>query len=141
MKFYKALQLPFGPGASAEAMAAAFALYPGMKDMIGKMQAENVNMNGTAILTEAVIESVANPDQAAKEQQSQKQESSSISSISGIGGMLGRKMMKKKEEPPSQGQGPKNRTTVIRMNHELLKVGTSLVAADVAIPAGFKEKK
>lgn len=141
MKYFKALQLPFGPGASAEALATAFALYPGMKDMIGKMQAENVNMNGTPILTDTLIESVLNPDQAAKEQQTQKQESPSITSISGIGGMLGRKMTKKKEEPPAQAQGAKNRATVMRMNHELLKVATSLSDQDVAIPVGFKEKK
>jgi hypothetical protein len=140
MKYLKALDLPFGP-ATAETMAAAFAMFPGMKDMMGKMQAENVNMDGTAILTETLIESVRSPEQAAREQKSEKESGGGITSIGGLGGMLGRKMMKKKDDGNASTPPDKNRSAIMRMNHELLKVETSVPPDGVAIPAGYKEKK
>src|SRR5262249_49348968 len=57
---------------SADQMAAAYAMYPTLKDAIGKMNVENVNMDGTAVLTTATFQSVANPQQAAQEQQAKE---------------------------------------------------------------------
>ena len=36
---------------------------------------------------------------------------------------------------------PKARSTIVTTHHEVLEVSTSAAAADVAIPADFKEKK
>ena len=47
--------------------------------------------------------------------------------------MLAKKIMK--VEPP------KARTTVVTTHHEVIEVSTSVAAADLAIPADFKEKK
>ncbi len=137
-RYWKALMgsetLPQG----AEQMAAALAMYPAMKDMMGKVQVEGAKMEGSAILTESTMENVASPEQAASAERKQEQDSGGITSMRGIGGMLGRRMGRKKEEPAGQQA---NRSTVFTATHELLKVSTSVDPSDLAIPAGFKEKK
>jgi flagellin-specific chaperone FliS len=139
-RYAKALGEAFNLGGSGEQMAMATAMYPGMQGMIGKMQTESVNMDGAQILTEMVMESVRSQAQMA---QAQKQENKSsdegASSAGGIGGMLGRSLGRKKEAAPDPNK-PANRSTILTMNHELLKVSTDVTDADVAVPAGFKEK-
>ncbi len=140
----------------AEQMAAMAVMYPGMKDMMGRFQKENVNMDGTAILTVTTMETVATAQQAAQQekqqaqqtqQQAQNEGNTSITSVRGLGGLLGRRMAKRKTEseaPPAGGEGaggPKNRAVLMSTNHELVRVSTSLAPTDLSIPAGFKEKK
>lgn len=139
----------------AEQMAAMAAMYPAMKDMMGKFQTENVNMDGTAILTVMTMETVAGPEQAAQQQRQQEQQQqqarseppTNITSVRGIGGMLGRRIAKRKGEgdnpPPAgaEGGGPKNRARLMTMNHEMVRISTSLSPSDLAIPTGFREKK
>ena len=47
--------------------------------------------------------------------------------------MLAKKIIKKEE--------PKARSPIFTTHHEVLEVATSVAAADLAIPADFKEKK
>lgn len=139
-RYQKALQGPLGIGVgSAEQMAAALAMYPAMKDMIGKMQVEQVNMEGTPILTVTTMEMVRSPEQVAQEQQEQKEEKPDVTSLGGLGGFLGKKALGKKQQP-AQGQSA-NRATVMTMNHELVRAGSEVTPSDLALPAGFKEKK
>jgi len=140
LRYAKAMGDIFGPGGSAQQMAMAMAMYPGMKDMIEKMQAENVNMEGAQILTEMTMESVRSAAQMAQEPKADSESSGGITSVGGLGGMLGRRLGRKKaaESDPNK---PANRSTILTMNNELLKIATSVADADVAIPAGFKEKK
>jgi hypothetical protein len=138
-RYAKALGNIFGLGGSAEQMAMATAMYPGMKDMIGKMQVESVNMEGAQILTEMTMETVKTAEQMAQAPK-QDSDSSSMTSIGGLGGMLGRRLGRKKEAETDPNK-PKNRSTIMTMNHELLKISTSVPPEDLAIPAGFKEKK
>jgi hypothetical protein len=142
-RYWEALRGPIGFG-DMQQMAMMAAMYPGMKEMMSKMQAENVNMDGTPILTEMVTETVRGTEQVSSSEQKQdaskESESGGLTSIRGIGGMLGRKMARKKEEEPPADK-PKNRSTVFTTNHELIKVSTSVSASDLAIPPGFKEKK
>ena len=49
----------------------------------------------------------------------------------GLGGMLARRMTKKSDKP---------RATIFTMSHETVEVSTTVGDADVAIPAGFKQK-
>ncbi len=142
-RYWEALRGPVAFGGDMQQMAMMSAMYPAMKEMMSKMQAENVNMQGTPILTETVTETVLGTEQAAAQEQKQEArqaDSGGITSIRGIGGMLGRKMARKKEDE-SAADKPKNRSTVFTANHELIKVSTSVSAADLSIPAGFKEKK
>jgi len=136
MRYYRALMGPDALAGAADQMAVALAMYPGMKDMMGKVQAESGKMDGTAILTESTMETVSNPEQAAAEERKEP-ESGGVTSMRGIGGMLGRKLARKKEEPASQ----KNRSTIFTTTNELIKVSTSVASSDLVIPAGFKEKK
>ncbi len=140
LRYAKAMGDVFGPGGSAQQMAMATAMYPGMKDMIGKMQAENVNMEGAQILTEMTMESVRSAAQMSQAQKSESESSGGISSVGGLGGMLGRRIGRKKAAEPDPNK-PANRSTILTMNHELLKVSTEISDADISIPAGFKEKK
>jgi hypothetical protein len=141
MRYAKAMELAPGLGGSAEQTAMAMAMYPGMKDMMGKMQVESVNTDGTAILTEMTMEAVTSPAQMSGEQdQKRDSDSSSVTSIRGLGGLLGRKLTKKKE-PETDPNKPQNRATIMTVSHELLKVETSVPDSDASIPAGFKEKK
>jgi hypothetical protein len=140
LRYAKAMGNVFGMGGSAEQMAMASALYPGMKDMMGKMQTENVNMQGSQILTEMTTEAVKNQAQMAQEQKQGSESSGGISSVGGLGGMLGGRFGRKKaaEQDPNK---PANRATIFTMSQEFLKVSTDVSAADVTIPADFKEKK
>jgi hypothetical protein len=146
-RYSEALQGPLGLAGAAEQMAMALAMYPAMKDMMGKMETEKVNMEGAQILTEMVMETAMTSEQAAQQRsqdRQQEQESPGISSMGGIGGLLGRKLSRKKEEKPEApppNSPPSNRATIMTTTHELLKVSTSVPAADLSIPAGFKEKK
>jgi len=119
--------------AAAQQMAAALAMYPGIREMMGKMEAEKVNMTGTEILTVATIESVKSAEQMQQEQQ-QNQEQGAPKSIGGLGGLLGRKLAKK----PEQSDQPANRAIIMTITHELVKATPSASDADVSIPAGFK---
>ncbi len=139
LRYAKALSGPLA-GTTADAvqqMAAALALYPALKDMIGKMQAEKVNMDGTPVLTVTTIEAIRSPEQMSQERQSDE-EQADLSSTRGIGGLLGRKVFGKK--PGAQAQAS-NRATVSTMNHELVSFSTNVAASDLVIPPGFKEKK
>ena len=137
----------FAGAAGAEQMGAALAMYPYLKEMMGKFQAENVNMDGTAILTVMSVDMVADPQQQPQQAQQPREEPpANITSVRGLGGMIGRRMAKRKTEEPQNradapAAGPKNRASFMTTTHELVRVSTSLSPSDLAIPAGFKEKK
>ena len=130
LRYAKQVGGPMVAGASPEQMAAAMAMYPGMTQALARMRAENVNLDGTAILTTVTIDAVKSA-----EQMTQDQKQDSTSSSSGGGGLLGglaRRAMQRKEDP-------KARATFMTMTSEVLKLSTDVPAADVALPPGFKE--
>jgi len=126
------------PGASAEQMAQAMAMFPMMKDAVTRMNTENVKMDGTAIQTVTTIDSVKSAEEMAQQQNTE--ESKPQSAPTGLGGLLAKKMMQKQQEKKAQSDSP-NRATIMTTTTEVLKVATELAATDVAIPAGFKENK
>jgi hypothetical protein len=136
---------------SADQMAAAAAMYPMLTQAIGKFNVENVNMDGTAIQTIMTTESVASAEELQKQQQqqqnAQKDDSSTTdvpTSVGGLLGGLGRRAIRnrqKQQQEQKQADTTPGHTTIMTMNHEVLKVATDATAADVAIPAGFKQKK
>jgi hypothetical protein len=136
LRYARALQGPMVTGASAEEMAAALAMYPMLREGLGRMRAESAKLEGTAILTTTTIESVKSEEQLAAEKKSGEAESRpSVSG--GVGGLVGgfaRRATQRREEP-------KPRATFMTMTHEVLKVTTDVAAAEVAVPAGFKETK
>jgi hypothetical protein len=127
---------------SAEEMMQAFAMYPGLKDGMARLEKEKVNMDGTPIETIMAIQSVQTKEQAAQKQDDQQ----GGSPAGGLGGMLGR-FGKKKEEPKQADAQPKaaadsdTRVTIMTATNSLLSVSTSVSADEVAVPATFKLRK
>jgi hypothetical protein len=118
-----------GPEAVAQMqqLAAAFAAFPMMKNAMGKMQQEGSKLQGTALETTTVFDSVKSKEQLAEMQQQQN------SGGGGLSGMLARKIVKKDE--------PKARSTIVTVHNEFLEVSKNVEASDLAVPPDFKEKK
>lgn len=114
--------------ADMQQMASVIAMYPQYQTMASQMQTEGRKLQGTPLSTTMTFEAVKSPEEM-KDSESQQQ-----SSGGGIGGMLSHKLMGKPSEP-------QQRAKVMTTTHDLLSVATSVSADDVAIPAGYKEKK
>lgn len=127
LRYWKQLQGGDAAGVSAEQLAAAMALYPLLKPALDRLRQESGKLAGTPLATTMTFEGV-------KSKAAMTSDSSQGSSGGGggFGGMLARKMMKKED--------PKQRATIFTTQHEVLEIATSVAAADLAIPAGFKEK-
>lgn len=126
MRYWKALQEGSGvPTMSPEQMAQLLAAFPLVKQAMDRMQKDGDKLSGTPLDTTMTLESVKSKDQST-------QQSQQPSSSGGLGGMLARKMMKKNDS----GTG---RSTVFTSRHQYLEIAKSVDAADVAIPAGFKD--
>ena len=143
LRYMQKLQSPMVAGAaSADQMAAAFAMYPMLKEAMGKMRTEGGKVEGTPVLTTMTFDAVQSPEQQAQARQEESKGSETPASAGGLGGMLARKMMKKKAEEPASA--PTNtapgHATVMTMVTETLSVSKDVAAADVALPAGLKEK-
>jgi hypothetical protein len=110
-------------------MASAFAFYPALKPMMDQMRAESGKLEGTPILSTLVFDVVKSAEEMQASQDQQRQ-----SGGGGIGGLLGRRMMGNKGQP-------QQRATVLTTITEFLSIEAMASEADVAIPAGFKEKK
>jgi hypothetical protein len=133
-------------GVSAQQMAAALALYPMLEQAAGKMNAEGVKMDGTAIQTTTTMDSVKSAEQMQQEAKASTStqddgDAKPQGGVSGaVGGFLARRMKKNADEKEGAPKD-KARATFMTTNHEVLKVATDVTAADVAVPAGFRENK
>lgn len=128
MKYAKALAGPQSLEVSAEQMAQIMAAFPMIGKATERMAKDGAKYAGTALDTTITFETVKTKEQLEAAQQQQQS-----SGGGGIGGLLAKKILK--QEPPKQ------RSTVMTSNVLTLEVATSVDAADVAIPADFKEKK
>jgi hypothetical protein len=128
LKFFRAI---YGDqfAQDMQQMVSAIALYPALKPMMDKMRDEGGKLNGTPLHSTMVFDAVKSAEQMKASQEQQQQAGGG-----GLGGMLGRRIM------GSKGQ-PQQRTTVLTTITEYLSVESTVSDADVAIPAGFKEKK
>ncbi len=131
---------------SADQMAVAVQTYPMLGDAIGKFNVENVNMDGTPILTVMTTESVASPEELQRQQRETRKSEPAAepppTSVGGLLGGIGRRAIRSRAQSQQQEQNATpGRTTVMTMNHEVIKVATGVSDADVSIPAGFKQKK
>jgi hypothetical protein len=139
-RYMQKLYGPMVTGVSAEQMAAAMAMYPMMKQAIARMNVEGQKLDGTAILTTITMESVKSAEQVAAD--AKKSESESKPNVSGgVGGLIGGFGKKMAAKKMGGDEAAKPRTTFMTGTTEVLKVVTDVSAADVSIPAGFKENK
>jgi hypothetical protein len=126
-------------GVSAEQMAAAMAMYPMMKQALGKMSAEGGKIDGTPIQTTTTMDTVKSPEQIAED--AKAAESDKPSAAGGVGGLLGGFAKKVAAKKMGGDEANKPRTTFMTLNTEVLKVVTDVAPADVVVPAGFKENR
>jgi len=142
MRYWKKMALDTAMP-SAEDMAQAFAMFPGLKDGMARLEKEKVNMDGTPVETIMTMQSVQTKEQAAQKKQDDQQAGPPAG---GLGGMLGR-FGKKKEEPKPADAQPKastdtdTRVTFMTSTNSLLSVSTSVSAEEIAVPANFKLKR
>jgi hypothetical protein len=138
-------QQVYGPMAAEAApnMAQAMAMYPQMKDAMAKFQAEGKKLSGTPLFTEMKFQ-VQAPPQSAEDQKAaepQKADEPPPTSVGGLIGGLGRRMTRKKaDDKPADPNAVPGRLTVMTSTNETLQLAASAADADVAIPAGFKQK-
>jgi hypothetical protein len=127
-------------GVSAEQMAAAMAMYPMMKPALGKMSAEGGKIDGTPIQTTTTMDAVKSAEQIAADAKAGGDDSKPTAG-GGVSGMLGGFAKKMAQKKMGGDDANKDRATFMTMTSEVLKVVTDVSAADVAVPAGFKENK
>jgi hypothetical protein len=127
-------------GVSAEQMAAAMALYPMMKQALGKMTTDGSKVDGTAVQTTTTMDTVKSAEQIAEEAKASSNDSKS-DAAGGVSGMLGGFAKKMAAKKMGGDDAAKPRSTFMTMNTEVLKVVTDVTPADVAVPVGFKENK
>jgi hypothetical protein len=141
LRYWQKIQTP-AMMASAEQMASAMAMYPGLKQAFSKLQSEKVNMDGTPILTTVTFGTVPSAEQQAAQEQKQEQKPEQAPPPTSVGGLVGRFARKKAEEPKKEEPtgGAKGQTTIVTMINEVLSVTPAASDADVAVPAGFKQR-
>ena len=122
-------------GVPAEQAAAAMAMYPMMKQAMGRMTTEGAKLDGTAILTTVTMDGVKSEEEMAQQTTAAEEKPAP-----GLGGLLGG-LARKKLAARNGDDGSKARTTFMTSTNEVLKVATAVSATDVDVPAGFKENK
>lgn len=127
MRYLKQLQGPDAMGMSAEQMAMVVAMYPMLKQASDRLSKEGAKLQGTPLATTTTFDVVKS-----KEMMAQQAESSN--SGGGLGGMLARKIAKKDNTAQP-------RSTIFTVFGETQEVSTSVAAADIDLPADFKQKK
>jgi hypothetical protein len=129
IRYAKAIDVTGAAGASAEQLAAALAMYPGLQKALARMQQEGTKMDGTPLESVLTVQGVKSPEQM------QAKEEESSSGGGGLGGMLARKMMKKKSEEPAGAK-----STIMTITHQVMSVSTSVTPGDLQVPPDFKQK-
>jgi hypothetical protein len=124
----------------AQQMAALAAMYPQIQEAMGRMRAEGVKLDGTAVLTDTKFETVANPEQVAQAAQAEKKEEAPPTSLGGLGGRLGRRVLGGNKDKDAAEPATPGRATIMTLHHEVLKVIPQATDADVSVPTGFKQK-
>lgn len=125
VKFAKAV---YGDAMSAmgQQVASLSAMYPGLQNMMKATGDELQKLDGTPLMTVQKTETV-------KSAAGMAQAPAAPASGGGLGGALARRVMGNKK--------PEARSLLYTSTSETISIETSAIDADVAIPAGFKEKK
>ncbi len=125
LRFFKAV---YGGDmiAAAQNLASAMALYPRLQELMTQMETRTRALEGTTLLIVMTAETV-------KSAEAMKQASAPAAGGGGLGGALARRVARR--------DAPKPRSLLLTSSTETLSIDTSASDADVAIPAGFKERK
>jgi hypothetical protein len=139
-RYYAKLAGPIS-AVDAQQMATAMAMFPGLKDAFARLSKED--FGGTAIQTTTTTDAVKSAEQMRQEaaggsSASSDEKANPLSVGGAIGGFM-RRRQQKQEETAKPNADP-SRATFMTLNNEVLKITTNVTAADVAMPAGFKER-
>jgi len=129
----KYVQAVYGPQfvTDVQQLGSTMAMYPSLQPMTAKLHAESAKLQGTVLMSTTTFDSIKSAEEMKDAQQPQQ---SSDTSTSSIGSSIAKRMM------GSHAQ-PQQRSNVFTSTHEVLSVAPSASADDVAMPAGYKEKK
>jgi len=141
-RYYEKLAGPI-TAVDAQQMATAMAMFPGLKDAFARLSKED--FGGTAIQTTTTTDAVKSAEQMKQEaagggsSASSDEKANPLSVGGAIGGFMRRRQQKPEETAAAKPTDP-SRSTFMTLTNEVLKITTSVTAADVAMPAGFKER-
>ena len=126
----------------AQQMATVVAMFPGVKDAFARFSRED--LGGTAIQSTTSMDAVKSAEQM-KQQAAEGSSASSNEKPLSVGGALGgfmrrRQQQQEEKEAASKPNANPARSTFMTINNEVLKIASNVTAADVALPAGFKER-
>jgi hypothetical protein len=142
-RYYEKLAGPIS-AVDAQQMATAMAMFPGLKEGMARLSRED--FGGTAIqTTTTTIDSVKSAElmkqRASGQTASSDSGGSGVPSIGGaIGGFMRRRQQKQQEQAAANPNANPARSTFMTINNEVLKIAPNVTAAEVAMPAGFKER-
>ena len=141
-RFYAKLAGPIS-AVDAQQMATAMAMFPGLKEAMARLSRED--FGGTAIQTTTTTDAVRSAEQmkqqpASGSSASSDEKSNPLSVGGAIGGFMRRRQQNQEKEAAAKPNADPARTTIMTMNNEVLKITSSVTPADVAMPAGFKER-
>jgi hypothetical protein len=127
-------------------MASAIAMYPGLKEAFARLSKED--FGGTAIQTTTSVDAVKSAEDVKKEAANASSGSTASknepppTSIGGaLGGFMRKRQQQQEEKAAASPNADPSRVNIMTMNNEVLKIAKDVTAADVAMPAGFKESK
>lgn len=134
-KFAQKVYGSFMPDARQVAMA--MAATPAFAKAMKVFSEKGNRLEGTAIRTTMKFDTVAGTDPST---QQKAEEESHPTSISGavVGGLFNK--MKQRREQKQAESGQPNRATIFDSTTEVLRANGSASAADVTIPAGFRQR-
>jgi hypothetical protein len=142
-RYYEKLAGPISP-VDAQQLATAMAMFPGLKEAMARVSRED--FGGTAIQTTTTTDAVKSAEQM-KQQAAGGSSASSGDSQNplSVGGALGgfmrrRRQQQEEKEAAAKPNANPARSTFMTINNEVLKIASNVTAADVAMPAGFKER-
>jgi hypothetical protein len=130
LQYFKAIMGADGM-AALQRMAAVFAMITSAKPMMERMQAESRRLEGTVLLSTSTMETVKSA-----EEMKAAAEAPPPSAGGGLGGLMARRLAGRRG---GAGEGP--RSMVLTTVHEFMTIATSASDADVAVPAGFRERR
>jgi hypothetical protein len=130
IKYVKAVYGGLFTAGDAQQMAGLVAVYPSFAKMAEQLRTEGGKLQGTALSTVVTFEGVKSEEQM----KATASQSSNAGATGGLGGMLARRIGGNRNQPQA-------RTKVMTTTRDLLSIATSVDAVDVAIPAGYKERK
>jgi hypothetical protein len=128
--------LGIDPAQAQADMRQALAMYPQMQKALERFRSEASKLKGTPLSTVMTFQTVASP----QSEPAADRNDAPPTSVGGLLGGLGRRMGRGKAAEPTT-TGTPGRSTVMTSTTETLQLGTSVASGDVALPAGFKEKK